>query len=413
MQPAGALQGLDVEAVRADFPIFAQEIHGKPLVYLDTAATSQKPEVVIDAVTKVYREANANVHRGVHLLSERATGLYEGARDRVRRFLGAASRKEIVFVRGTTEAVNLVASSFGEPRLEPGDRVVVTAMEHHSNIVPWKVACERKGAELAVIPMDENGDLVLDGLDELLDERCKMLAMVHVSNALGVVNPVKELIAKARERGIPTLVDAAQSVPHLAVNVQELGCDFLALSGHKAYGPTGIGVLYGREALLEGMRPYQGGGDMIATVSFDEVTYNDLPYRFEAGTPNIAGVVGLGAALDYLDGLGFDAIAAHEDELVAHARAALAEVPRVRLLGSPRKQAGAISMSLEGLHPHDIGTVLDSEGVAVRTGLHCAEPAIRHFGVSASVRASFGVYNRREDIDALVVGLRKAVDLLG
>ncbi len=403
----------DVERIRADFPALHQEVHGKPLVYLDNAATTQKPRAVIEAVRHFYEKDCSNVHRGVHLLSQRATVGFEKARTTVRKFLGAADSRSIVFTRGTTEGINLVASSFVRPRLGEGDEVLISAMEHHSNIVPWQLLCEERGARLKVIPIDDNGDVILAEYERLLNERTKIVGIVHVSNALGTVNPVREMIATAHARGVPVLVDGAQAVPHLAVDVQELDCDFYVLSGHKVYGPTGIGALYGkREHLLE-MVPYQGGGDMILSVSFDGTTYNEPPHRFEAGTPNIEGAIGLAAALDYVKGIGLDAIAAHERNLLADATAAVLEIPGVRLVGSARERASALSFVMEGIHPHDIGTILDSEGVAVRAGHHCAQPVMKRFGVSATVRASFALYNTNSEIDALAAGLLKVREVFG
>lgn len=396
---------LDLVRVRRDFPILAQTVHGRPLVYLDSANTSQKPLAVIEATDRYYRETNANIHRGTHLLSEKATAAYEGARERVRRFLNARSVAEIVFVRGTTEAVNLVASSFGQAFVKAGDEIVISAMEHHSNIVPWQLLCERTGAVLKVIPIDDRGELVLDALDRLLTERTRLVSVVHVSNALGTVNPVKEIIAAAHARGIPVFVDGAQAVPHQAIDVAHLDCDFYAWSGHKAFGPTGIGVLYGKERWLERMPPYQGGGDMIASVSFEKTTYNVLPYKFEAGTANIAGGAALTAALDYVEGLGFAAIEAHEADLLAYGTSRLLEVPGLRMIGTARHKAGVLSFVLDDVHPHDIGTILDREGIAIRTGHHCAQPVMDRFDVPATARASLAFYNTREEIDALVAGL--------
>jgi cysteine desulfurase / selenocysteine lyase len=412
---AGPLEtgSLDAEALRRDFPALHQEVHGCPLVYLDNAATTHKPQLVIDAVEGYYRRDCSNVHRGVHSLSQRATAAYEKARETVRRFLGAASEREIVFVKGATEGINLVARSFLAPRLGPGDEVLVTAMEHHANIVPWQIVCEEKGARLRVIPMDERGALVLDGLDSLFNERTRMLAAVHVSNALGTVNPVEDLAAAARERGVPVLFDGAQAVPHLAVDVQALGCDFYVFSGHKVFGPTGIGVLWGRLGHLETMPPYQGGGDMILTVSFEKTTFNRPPHRFEAGTPHIAGAIGLSAALEYLQGVGLGPVAAYEAELLAYATEQVRAVPGIRLVGTAPQKASVLSFVVEGVHPHDVGTILDQSGVAVRAGHHCAQPVMAHFGVAATVRASFTFYNTRREVDALVAGLRQVQEIFG
>jgi len=404
---------LDVEQVRKDFPILLQEVRGKPLVYLDSAATSQKPRAVIDAVARYYLEDNANVHRGVHLLSERATAHFEEAREKVRRFLNAAHAHEIVFVRGATEAINLVAQSWGRPRLRPGDEIVITEMEHHSNIVPWQLLCEEKGAKLRVAPIDDLGQLRLDELERLLGPRTRLLSLAHVSNALGTINPAREIVSMARERNVPVLLDGAQAAPHLEVDVQALGCDFYAFSGHKLFGPTGIGVLWGRAELLEAMPPWQGGGDMISSVSFERTTWNKLPWKFEAGTPDIAGAIGLGAAIDYLSGLGMDAVAAHESDLLAYGTDALRQVPGLRLIGTAPKRAGVLSFLLGDIHPHDVGTVLDGEGIAIRTGHHCAQPLMRRFGVPATARASIALYNRRADIDALLRGLQKVREVFG
>ena len=402
---------LDVERVRADFPILGQEIYGKPLVYLDSAATSQKPRAVIDAIAKYYLRDNANVHRGVHLLSERATGAYEGARGKVKRFINAAHDHEIVFVRGTTEAINLVAQTYGRRRVQAGDEILITEMEHHSNIVPWQILCEEKGAVLRVAPIDDEGQLVLGELERLIGPRTRLLSLAHVSNALGTINPVRRIVEMAHQRHVPVLVDGAQAAPHLALDMQALGCDFYAFSGHKLFGPTGIGVLYGKSELLDEMPPYQGGGDMISSVTFEKTTYNRLPYKFEAGTPDIAGAIGLGAAIDYVSALGLSAIAAHEHDLLAYGTEALRRVPGLRLIGTAKEKASVLSFCLGDLHPHDVGTVLDREGIAIRTGHHCAQPLMRRLGLAATVRASLAPYNRREDIDALVLGLHKVMEV--
>jgi cysteine desulfurase/selenocysteine lyase len=396
--------------VRGDFPALAQEVNGKPLVYLDNAATSQKPRAVIDAVSHYYAHSNANVHRGVHTLSVHATELYEGAREKVRALINAAELSEIIFVRGTTEGINLVAHSFGA-RIRAGDEVVISAMEHHSNIVPWQLLCERTGAKLRVIPMDRNGDLVMDEYRKLLNERTRIVAVAHVSNSLGTVNPVREIIALAHERGIPVLIDGAQAVPHFRVDVRALDADFYAFSGHKMFGPTGAGVLYGRRALLETLPPYQGGGDMIASVSFAKTTFNILPHRFEAGTPDIAAAVGLGAAIDYLNGIGWDAIAAYERDLVAYAAERIAAVEGVTLIGTPAHRAGVVSFTIHGVHPHDAGMILDHEGIAIRAGHHCTQPVMDFFGVPATNRASFAFYNTRDDVDRLIAGLAKVKEV--
>ena len=403
----------DVARVREDFPVLAERVHGKPLAYLDNAATAQKPRAVIQRLAKYYETENSNIHRGVHRLSEKATQAYEDARGTLRRFVNAAEDREIVFVRGATEAINLVARCYGGARLQTGDEVVVSAMEHHSNIVPWQIVCREKGARLRVVPIDDRGDMVLEEYHRLLGPRTRMVALPHVSNALGTVNPVRELVRAAHGVGAPVLIDGAQGAPHAVVDVQDLDCDFYAFSGHKLYGPTGVGVLYGKADLLEAMPPYQGGGDMILSVSFEKTEYNVLPYKFEAGTPHIAGVVGLGAAVDYLESLGLDAVAAHEDRLLAHAVERLARTPGVRFIGTPERRASLVSFVLDGVHAHDVGTILDREGVAVRTGHHCAMPVMERYGVPATVRASFGCYNTETEVDALADGLEKAGRIFG
>ncbi|WP_141593166.1 cysteine desulfurase [Myxococcus sp. AB056] len=405
------MSGFDVNLVRKDFPILHQEVRGRPLVYLDSAATAQKPQAVIDALVRFYQHDNANVHRGVHVLSERATEAYEGARETVRRFINARDVKEVVFVRGTTEAINLVAQTYGRKHIGAGDEVLITQMEHHANIVPWRMLCEQTGAVLKVIPVDDRGELVLDAVDALLTERTRILAVTHVSNALGTVAPVKELTRRAHAKGIPVLVDGAQSVTHFPVDVQDLGCDFYAFSGHKMFGPTGIGVLYGRKELLEAMPPYQGGGDMILSVTMEKVTYNRVPYRFEAGTPNLEGAVGLAAAIRYLEALGMENVAAHDRGLLAYATQALESVPGLRMVGTAREKSGVLSFMLADVHPHDVGTILDREGICIRTGHHCAQPVMQHFKVPATSRASLALYNTREDVDALVRGLHKVLEV--
>jgi cysteine desulfurase / selenocysteine lyase len=404
---------LDVGRLRADFPILAQRVRGKPLVYLDNAATSQKPQVVIDAVTRFYSSENANIHRGVHFLSERATLAYDAVREKVARFLNAASAREIVFTRGTTESINLVAQSFGRSALRPDDEVLITGMEHHSNIVPWQLLCEQTGARLRAVPITATGELDLQAFDRLLGERTRLVAVVHLSNALGTINPVRELVARAHARGVPVLVDGAQSAPHLGVDVQSLGCDFFACSGHKMFGPTGVGVLYGRESLLERMPPWQGGGDMIASVTLERSTWAPVPAKFEAGTPMIAEVIGLGAAIDYLNAVGLPAIAAWEHELLAAATERVREIDGLRLVGTARAKASVLSFVMEDVHPHDVGAVLDDEGVAIRTGHHCCQPVMQHFGVPATARASFAAYNTMEEIDVLVRGLRRVRQVFG
>ncbi len=413
MAAAAELQPrLDLARIRGDFPALARRVNGQPLAYLDNAASAQQPAAVIDAVADYARSHHANVHRGVHTLSQEATEMYEGARERVRRFVNAASAREIVFVRGTTEAINLVAQSFARPRLAAGDEIVVTRLEHHSNIVPWQLLAGQTGAQLRVVPIDRRGVVDFDAYVALLGPRTRLVALAHVSNALGTVLPVADFLRAARERGIATVVDGAQAVPHLPVDVQALGCDFYAFSAHKMYGPTGIGVLAAREALLEAMPPWQGGGDMILTVSFAGSTWNHLPHRFEAGTPNIGGAVGLGAAIDYLERIGLARIAEHENALLAHATAKLASIPGLELVGTAPDKASLVSFTVDGIHPHDLGTVLDSRGVAVRTGHHCAMPVMEFFGVPATTRASFGLYNTREEIDVLHDALLHAIRML-
>ncbi len=408
---ATAHPALDMERIRRDFPILGSTVHGKPLAYLDNAATTQKPQAVIDRISRFYAAENSNVHRGVHHLSEVATDAYEKARETVRAFLGAAETSEIIFTRGTTEGINLVARCFAAPRLREGDEILITAMEHHSNIVPWQLICGEKGARLRVAPIDQKGQVVLEEFEAGISERTRLIALVHVSNALGTINPVKQMIEMAHRRGVPVLVDGAQAVPHLAVDVRELGADFYVFSGHKVFGPTGIGVLYGKRELLDPMPPYQGGGDMILSVTFEKTTYNDLPYRFEAGTPDIAGAIGLGAALEYVSSVGLDRIAAWEEELLAYGTEKLLGVPGLRLVGTAAHKASVLSFILDGVHPHDIGTILDQEGVAVRTGHHCAQPVMKFFGVPATARASLAFYNNREDVDALVAGLGKVIEV--
>jgi cysteine desulfurase / selenocysteine lyase len=403
----------DVERIRKDFPILSQEIHGRPLVYLDNAATTQKPQAVIEALETYYAADNANVHRGVHLLSERATQAYEAARSRIRRFLNAAEDREIVFVRGTTEAINLVAQTYGRRMVGAGDEILITALEHHSNIVPWQMLCEERGAALRVAPIDDAGEVDVEAYERLLGTRTRLVAIAHVSNALGTVLPIARMIEAAHRQGVPVLIDGAQAAAHMPVDVQALGCDFYAFSGHKIYGPTGIGVLYGRAALLERMPPFQGGGDMIKAVTFEKTVYNDLPYKFEAGTPDIAGAIGLGAALEYLDGLGRDRAAAYEHELLAYGTERLSGIPGVALIGTAREKASVLSFVVEGVHAHDVGTILDREGIAVRAGHHCAMPVMARFGLAATTRASLALYNTREELDALCTGLGKVREIFG
>jgi cysteine desulfurase/selenocysteine lyase len=402
----------EVQAVRAEFPILRQEIHGRPLVYLDNAATTQKPQAVLDTLLRYYACDNANVHRAVHQLSERATRDYEGAREKVRRFLNAAETREIIYTRGTTEGINLVAQTFGRQHLRAGDEVLISAMEHHSNIVPWQMLCEQTGAVLRVIPINDAGELLLDEFERLLTDRTRLVSVVHLSNSLGTINPVQWIIEKAHARGVPVLIDAAQSAAHLPLDVRALDCDFLVLSGHKLYGPTGIGVLYGKAALLERMPPWQGGGDMIKSVTFQKTTYADLPNKFEAGTPNIAGAIGLGVAIDYLQAIGVDNAAAHEDALLRRATEGIRQIPGVRLIGTAAHKAGVLSFIVENppLSPLDVGTRLDLDGIAVRTGHHCCQPVMDRFGISGTVRASFALYNTVEDVDRFVAALRSIVE---
>ena len=402
---------IDVSMVREDFPILHQTIHGKPLVYFDNAASAQKPRCVIDAMARFYSGDYSNIHRAVHELSERSTRQYEAGRVKVQRFLHAADAREIIFVRGATEAINLVAQTYGRTRVGSGDEIIITALEHHSNIVPWQILCEEKGARLQVVPINDRGELRIDEYERLFNARTRMVAISHVSNALGTVNPIRRMIATAHDNGVPVLVDGAQAVPHTKVDVRELDCDFYAFSGHKLFGPTGIGVLYGKAALLDAMPPYQGGGDMISSVTFEKTTYNTLPYKFEAGTPHIAGVVGLGAAIDYLSGIGMDPIAAYEHELLAYATDRVSRIAGLRIIGTAREKAAVLSFVLEGVHPHDVGTVLDHEGIAVRTGHHCAQPVMARFGIPATTRASLAFYNTREEIDRLAEGLDKVKEM--
>ena len=403
----------DVARWREDFPILKQTVHGKPLIYLDNAATSQKPASVIDCENRYYATLNANVHRGIHDLSQRATDAFEAAREKVRAFINAADTKEIVFTRGTTEAINLVAQSYGRSRFKAGDEILVTEMEHHSNIVPWQLLCEQTGARLRVAPIDDAGVMRNDKLEALLNPRTRLVAIAHVSNALGTVNPVRGIIELAHAVGAPVLVDGAQAAPHLKVDVSALDCDFYTFSGHKLYGPTGTGVLYGKFALLDAMPPYQGGGDMISRVTFEKTSYNALPFKFEAGTPNIAGTIGLAAAIDYVEAIGLDAIAAHENDLLDYATRRADELSGLTLIGTARDKASILSFTLEGIHPHEIGTILDHRGIAIRTGHHCAMPVMDHFGVPATARASFALYNTRNEVDALIEGVREVQALFG
>ena len=403
----------DVHRAREDFPALHQEVHGKPLVYLDSAATALKPQSVIDAVVDVYARDCANIHRAVHLLSQRATARYEDAREKVRSFVNAAKKSEVVFTRGTTEAINLVAQSWGRSYLREGDEILLTELEHHSNIVPWQILCQQTGAKLVVVPMTDRGEILQEAFEQQLSERTRLVGLAHVSNALGTVLPVTNLIRLAHDRGAVVLLDGAQAVSHVDVDVQALDCDFYAFSGHKLYGPTGIGALYGKERLLDGMPPYQGGGDMIRSVTFEETIYNDLPYKFEAGTPNIAGAIGLGAAIDYFESFDAQAVHAHETAVLRYATDALGSVSGVRLIGTAPAKVAVLSFLMDSVHPHDIGTIVDSEGVAIRTGHHCAQPVMEHFGVAATARASLGMYNTTEDIDALVSALCQVRELFG
>jgi cysteine desulfurase/selenocysteine lyase len=404
--PAGRF---DVARIREDFPILQQKVHGKPLVYFDNGATSQKPRAVIDALARYYSAENSNIHRGVHYLSERATAAYEEARSKIRGFINARNNQEIIFVRGTTEAINLVTQSYGRTFLKAGDEIIISAMEHHSNIVPWQMLCEQVGAKLRVIPINHDGEIVMDEYRRLLNERTKFVSVTHVSNALGTIAPVKEIVALAHERSIPVLLDGAQAVPHLRVDMQDLGCDFYAFSGHKMFGPTGVGVLYGRGELLERMPPYQGGGDMISLVTFEKTHYNVLPYKFEAGTPHISGGIALGAAIDYLQALDWQGLTVHEQALLSYATESLSNIDGLRIIGTAKEKAGVLSFVFDHVHAHDVGTILDQEGVAVRSGHHCAMPVMQRFGVPATTRASFAFYNTTEEIDILVRAIHRAL----
>lgn len=402
---------LDVERIRQDFPILRTRVRGRPLVYLDNAATTQKPGVVIERLVEYYTQENANIHRGIHALSERATTSFEAARDTVRRFLNAASPKEIIFTRGATESINLVASSLGRQILRPGDEVLITAMEHHSNIVPWQLVCEQTGARLKVAPIDDSGEVIWDRFEAMLGPETRIVAVVHVSNSLGTVNPVRRMIEAAHSAGAVVLVDGAQAVSHMPVDVQELDCDFYALSGHKVFGPTGIGVLYGKEELLDAMPPYQGGGDMIRSVTFEKTLFNSIPHKFEAGTPHIAGAVGLAAAIEYVDAIGRENIARYEQDLLRYGTGLLEEFPEVRIIGTARQKAAVLSFVVEGVHPHDVGTILDNEGIAIRTGHHCTQPVMERYSIPATARASLAFYNTREELDALAAGIRKVIEV--
>jgi cysteine desulfurase/selenocysteine lyase len=410
-EAARAVGAFDVEAVRREFPILRETVHGKPLVYLDSAASAQKPQAVIDAERHVYERSYANIHRGVHHLSMVATDAYEKARAKVQRFLGAAESREIVLLRGATEAINLVAQSYGRKHVGAGDEVLITGLEHHSNIVPWQLLCEEKGASLRVAPIDDAGEVDMAAFERLLSPRTRIVSVAHVSNALGTINPVRRMAELGHAAGAVVMVDGAQAAPHLAVDVRAIDCDFYAFSGHKVYGPSGVGALYGRAALLEAMPPWQGGGDMIASVTFEKTTWNELPYKFEAGTPNIAGGIALGAAVDWVEGIGLDAIAAHEDELLRYGTPLLEAIPGLRIVGTAREKAGVLSFVLDGIHPHDVGTILDYEGIAVRTGHHCAQPVMDRFGIPATTRASLACFNTRGELDTLARGLRKVQEM--
>lgn len=408
---AGA-KAFDVQRVRADFPVLHQEVNGKPLIYLDNGATTQKPKAVIDAITHYYAHDNANVHRGVHQLSERATEAFEGARETVRRFINAADAREIVFVRGTTEGINLVAQSFARPRLKPGDEIVLTQMEHHSNIVPWQLVCKQTGAVLKVVPINDDGELIYEEYVRLLNARTRLVAVVHVSNALGTINPIKRIVEAAHAHDVPVVVDGAQAVAHLPVDVQELGCDFYAFSGHKLYGPTGIGVLYGKLAHLQAMAPYEGGGEMILRVTFDQTTYAEPPHKFEAGTPHIAGAIALGEAIHYVSAHGLDVIGAHEDNVMQYAAERVAEIADVRLIGTASHKTSILSFVFDHVHAHDVGTIMDHQGLAIRAGHLCAMPVMQRYGITATARASFGMYNTREEADALIGGMHKVIEVM-
>ena len=410
-QPVSNNAPLDAAQVRRDFPVLHQLVNGKPLVYLDNGATSQKPQCVIDALVRYYTTDNANVHRGVHTLSQRATDDYENARSKIRGFLNAASDQEIIYTRGTTESINLVAQTFGKQNIGPGDEIIVSNMEHHSNIVPWQILCEEKGAILRVVPIDDSGELLVDEFEAMLGPRTKLVSITHVSNALGTIVPAKRIVELSHAHGVPVLLDGAQAVPHMQVDVRSLDCDFYVFSGHKLFGPTGIGVLYGKAELLDSMPPYQGGGEMIKSVTFEKTLYADLPYKFEAGTPNIAGAIGLGEAIDYVESLGYDRIMAHEQELLDYGSRALSSIEGLQIIGTAAHKSGILSFVLNGVHPHDIGTILDIEGIAVRTGHHCAQPVMDRFQIPATARASLAMYNTKEDIDALVLGIDRVLEV--
>ncbi len=410
---SGSHAAFDIERIRKDFPVLAQQVHGKPLVYLDNAATSQKPKVVIDTVTQYYMAQNANVHRGIHFLSEQATQAFEGARANVARFLNASDAREIIFVRGATEGINLVAQSYGRMSIKTGDEIIISAMEHHSNIVPWQILCQETGAVLRVIPMNDDGEVLIDEYGKLLNAKTRFVSVAHVSNALGTINPVKQIVEMAHSHGVPVLLDGAQAAPHLPLDVRGLDCDFYVFSSHKLFGPTGVGVVYGKAHLLEAMPPYQGGGDMILSVTFEKTLYNVVPFKFEAGTPHIEGVIGLGAAIDYVGGIGLEAIGAYERGLLTYVTDALSSIKGLRIIGTAKEKASILSFVLDGVHAHDIGTILDQEGIAIRTGHHCAQPVLQRFGVPATARASLAFYNTKGEIDALVEATHKVTELFG
>ncbi|MBI1803138.1 MAG: cysteine desulfurase [Ignavibacteria bacterium] len=411
--PMDVEKTFDVHRIREDFPILKQVVNGKPLVYLDNAATSQKPQVVLDEMNRYYLEENSNIHRGVHFLSDKATQSYEAARKKIRNFINANDHREVIFVRGTTEGVNLVASSYARRFLKEGDEIIISAMEHHSNIVPWQMLRDEKGVKLRVIPMNDNGELLIDEYETMFTNRTKFVAIVHVSNALGTINPVKQMVNIAHRHDVPVLIDGAQAVPHMRIDVQDIDADFYTFSAHKMYGPTGVGILYGKRRLLEEMIPYQGGGDMIKSVTFEKTIYNDLPHKFEAGTPNIVGGVGFGATIDFINGIDFDAAIAHEEEVLGYATNVLSDIKRVRIIGTAREKASVLSFTIDGIHPHDIGTILDDDGIAIRTGHHCAQPVMIRFGIPATARASFAMYNTKEEVDVLAKGIHKVIEVLG
>jgi len=403
----------DIESIRKDFPILSRTVYGKPLIYFDNAATTQKPQPVLDTLNTYYSYVNSNIHRGVHYLSDSATTEYECARRIVKEFINANNVKEIIYTRGTTEAINLVVATYGRKFLQEGDEIIISAMEHHSNIVPWQLLCEEKKCKLKIIPIDENGDLLLDEFDKMLNEKTKFVSVVHVSNSLGTINDIEYILRKAKASGARTLIDVAQSIQHISIDVQKLDCDFLVFSGHKIYAPTGIGVLYGKQELLDAMPPYQGGGDMIRSVSFEKTTYNDLPWKFEAGTPNIAGAIGLGSAIRYIQTIGFEQISKYENELLNYATAAANEIPELRIIGTARKKSSVLSFVFDNIHPHDVGTLLDREGIAIRTGQHCTEPVMRHFGIPATSRASFVFYNTKEEVDIFISAVNNVIKMFG